>query len=554
MNDDYIQPTGELVDDTSSFFAPVASDLVDSLVAQYESSKQDIVEMAELASSSKFTDALGYFVNGNLNDERHGIPRKMSELFGLEGAIAQLNAAYWAKAFALTDVYDHMPQVRRNEWNELIRNPAGVKANKQINQAEVLPLPVFEAGVVRETMFDLLNNRPKFFAERVDGIFRALSKTHVTNQPEGYSKRLILSGVINDYNFVDSAMSGFINDLRCVIAKFMGRDEPHYSASDKMINDVRRVNGEWRSVDGGALRIRIYNGVGTAHLEVHPDMAWRLNAVLASLYPSAIPSRFRQKPKRSSKAKDIALFDKPLPFKVIGVLSEMSQGFTVIKQGFRTERKYSPCTLIFGSTYSISKAAKKQAEDVLLAIGGTFDSGLWVFDYEPASVIGEIVCSGCIPDHKSHQYYPTPEIVAKEAIELASMDAEDGMKWLEPSAGTGNLAELMPQETLCVEVSKLHCEVLKAKDLNVLQTDFLKMKVSELYDRIVMNPPFSEGRWMAHLEHAARMLKPGGRIVAILPSSASGKTLIEGLKHTYSRSYSNEFAGTSASVIIVTIE
>ncbi len=40
------------------------------------------------------------------------------------------------------------------------------------------------------------------------------------------------------------------------------------------------------------------------------------------------------------------------------------------------------------------------------------------------------------------------------------------------------------------------------------------------YDRIIMNPPFSNGRDIEHVMHAYDLLKPGGRIVAIMGESA----------------------------------
>ena len=40
------------------------------------------------------------------------------------------------------------------------------------------------------------------------------------------------------------------------------------------------------------------------------------------------------------------------------------------------------------------------------------------------------------------------------------------------------------------------------------------------YDRILMNPPFSEGRDIQHVRHAFDLLKPGGRLVALMGESA----------------------------------
>ena len=40
------------------------------------------------------------------------------------------------------------------------------------------------------------------------------------------------------------------------------------------------------------------------------------------------------------------------------------------------------------------------------------------------------------------------------------------------------------------------------------------------YDRIIMNPPFSDGRDIEHVRHAYTLLKPGGRLVALMGESA----------------------------------
>ena len=44
--------------------------------------------------------------------------------------------------------------------------------------------------------------------------------------------------------------------------------------------------------------------------------------------------------------------------------------------------------------------------------------------------------------------------------------------------------------------------------------------VNSGYDRIIMNPPFSDGRDIEHVRHAYTLLKPGGRIVALMGESA----------------------------------
>lgn len=558
---------GDLVENVAEFFAPMASDLVDSMMGEYGATRARLEHMAAAVSSEACRGVLHYFVEGNVKEERFTLPKTVGELFGLEGAVAQLNADFWNRALRLTDVLDYMPQKRRDEWFESIKNPAGKKAPKLDKyrlelghvqkEWEIEPLPEFEEGTVRATLQGLLHNRSVFFSERVDGIFRSLSKEHVTNCPQGFNKRMILLRALTSYGTTDHSTSGVINDLRCVIAKFMGRDEPKYGATDAMIAAARRYNGQWMVLDGGALRIRIYNGVGTAHLEVHPDMAWRLNAVLASLYPAAIPAEFREKPKRTKKVKDFVLMDKPLPFAVVELLAKLDTAKRKKEVQFRDYWDPIPNSRKF--PYTENKAALAQAESVLEAIGGVRDKlgenyNFWSFAYEPSEILDHIICSGCIPDHKSHQFYPTPESVGDAAIELA--DIQPGHTCLEPEAGIGGLADKMPQDaTVVVEISELHCKVLEAKGYGdtLVCADFLKWAQTQdrVFDRIVMNPPFSEGRWQAHIEAASTLLADEGRLTAIIPASAKGKDVLPGFKLEWSKVYSNEFAGTSVSVVIM---
>jgi len=66
-----------------------------------------------------------------------------------------------------------------------------------------------------------------------------------------------------------------------------------------------------------------------------------------------------------------------------------------------------------------------------------------------------------------------------------------------------------------------------------------------------MNPPFSQGRWQAHVEAAATLLAPGGRLVAIVPASAHGKYQVEGYNCEYDGPHENQFSGTSTAVTIL---
>lgn len=541
-----------------SFFAPASSDMVDTLIGQYKQARNRIKEVAEFSDGEVCKAVLGYFLEGNATEDRGrtSMSTSASQLFQEDGAVASLNSAYWSKALALTDVYDAMPQDRRNQWNAQIRNPKGVRKHRDAKEWETPPLPDFEEETVRATLQGLLSSRAMFLAERVDGIFRALSGEHVTNSPAAFGKRMIIARLITYYSTLDHDRVGYINDLRCVIAKFMGRDEPRWNSTSSVVDRARReMRGQWVTLDGGAIRLRAYK-CGTAHLEVHSDMAWRLNSILAHMHPMAIPAEFRAKPKKQPK--DFVMMGRPLPFSVIEQLEGLKPAQNLVENtgpdAWRNKYRRVDIPNAMQADHRISD----EAEKVIAYIGGVKkqnDRGgfYFEFDYNPREVIAEIICSGCLPDQKAHQFYPTPSNVAEVAIELAMEGAAPGMNWLEPSAGIGGLADLMPKdETTCIEISALHCKVLEAKGHSVVHGDFLKIAPqTKPYQRIVMNPPYSEGRWQAHIEHAASMLSNGGRLVAILPASAKGKDVLPGMSCEWSKVFANEFAGTSVSVVIL---
>lgn len=529
----------ELVDETAHFFAPVSADVFNELIGQYQSMRTRVEALAAVMAAEHM-EALEYFLDGNKDPHGNGRYTVAARyLFEPKGAIACLNAAYWSKTLALTDVLNLMPQKRRDEWNKTIRE---------------MTTPDFTEEAVRPTIVELLNMRAQFVAERVDGIFHGLSGDHVTNAPEGFGKRMIIARVLSAYDTSDHSTCGLINDLRCVVAKFMGREEPSWHASSDLIPILKRRWGEWVTLDGGAIKIRLYKK-GTAHMEVHPDMAWRLNSILANLYPRAIPAQFRQKPKR--KVKDFQMMARPLPFAVLALLGNMREAMERLEPNWPERHRKIANSRQFDSGRD-NVPGKIEAARVLQAIGGTPSgkySEYFQFDYDPSEVLDEIVASGCIPDQKAHQYYPTPEKLARIAVDMADIGDTDLV--LEPSAGQGGIADFLPKDrTTCIEIAPLNCTVLKAKGHNVIEGDFIvwaDMKpFTTEFDCIVMNPPFSEGRAKLHVEYASTKVNPLGRLVAILPASMCGKDFLgSGFAHEWSPVFDNEFAGTSVAVVIL---
>lgn len=117
-------------------------------------------------------------------------------------------------------------------------------------------------------------------------------------------------------------------------------------------------------------------------------------------------------------------------------------------------------------------------------------------------------------------FFPTPKALAERMVSDAGVEA--GMKVLEPSAGNGNIAEVMKDNGANVDVLEISSElrnILTEKGFNVVGNDFMDYTEGG-YDAIVMNPPFSSNQDMKHIKHAYTLLKDGGKLSAIAGEGA----------------------------------
>jgi hypothetical protein len=119
-------------------------------------------------------------------------------------------------------------------------------------------------------------------------------------------------------------------------------------------------------------------------------------------------------------------------------------------------------------------------------------------------------------------FFPTPRVVVERMLELAAIPS--GARVLEPSAGKGDIAELIRQRHpdaqphLC-EIAPRLVQILRAKGFDsVWDQDFLAYQPAETdkYARVLMNPPFENGQDAAHVRHAYECLAAAGRLVAIM--------------------------------------
>ena len=119
------------------------------------------------------------------------------------------------------------------------------------------------------------------------------------------------------------------------------------------------------------------------------------------------------------------------------------------------------------------------------------------------------------------QLFETPQALAQQVIEAA--DIKPGQRVLEPSAGLGALVDPLMDfvgiKLVAVEVNQDLAKRLSAQypENDIRCADFLECNGDlGAFDRIVMNPPFADQADIRHVTKAAKFLKPGGRLVAIM--------------------------------------
>ncbi len=118
-------------------------------------------------------------------------------------------------------------------------------------------------------------------------------------------------------------------------------------------------------------------------------------------------------------------------------------------------------------------------------------------------------------------FFPTPAPLVRLLLRQAALRPDHVV--LEPSAGKGDIADAVRAQGLQVDCVERHHglrEVLEAKGHRLVAVDCLLYRPGPVYDRVLMNPPFERGQDIEHIEHAARLLKPGGRLVAVASSGA----------------------------------
>ena len=464
-------------------------------------------------------------------------------------ALSSLKVDSWSEAFRLTGVQDVMCQEDRQKWNDALKSE---------------DVPDFTPSIVMETLNGMLQSRGEIFARRVESVFKSLSRKHVTNPAHAFGSKLIIRYAniySGGYISTDHSQIGYIHDLRYLVATFMGTEVPRFSSTYSFFNhllDTKKF-GEFYDFDLGAFSVKIHKN-GSCHIKIHPDLAWRLNAILASLYGAALPEKFKNTASSYSSAAYIAFADSAISSECIIALEEMEYDRIYDKDSFDHSYKRVPNSCVIGYRGELPKATQKEIDHILTTCGGVVNIEskafkAYKFDYDfLATVRYDLISSRTIPESVSYQFYPTPQVLGQEVVDRAQIESHHSV--LEPEAGNGDMADLIPSKNLtCVELCELRVNILKAKGHITHKADFLEWSKDHHgeFDRILSNPPYRKNQALRHVQASFDCLKPGGIMTAILPPTLKDKIKLDNSIVIWSDSIPKAFKNTGITVRIVTI-
>lgn len=179
----------------------------------------------------------------------------------------------------------------------------------------------------------------------------------------------------------------------------------------------------------------------------------------------------------------------------------------------------------------------KALNEILEALGGRWQKSskalpggghLFPESTDAAALLEAAMMTGSVKDPKVGDFFETPVPLARRMVEIAGVGR--GASVLEPSAGHGRIA--LAARGAGADVFVVEQDDDRFAKLNSagfarafpppttrpdrwVGQDFLGTLPKPTYDAVLMNPPFSREQDIAHVTHALRFVKPGGKVVAI---------------------------------------
>lgn len=170
-------------------------------------------------------------------------------------------------------------------------------------------------------------------------------------------------------------------------------------------------------------------------------------------------------------------------------------------------------------------------KQVVGTLKGCWKRPVHQFPYDPTPLLAQVVEAGYVPHANPFDLFETPDETIDDLFSMVDLPIEEDndepivLDLLEPSAGSGRIArklrERLPHSQIDVaEIDPFNRCLLEMQGFNVICQDWLKDAVvdpNQRYDYILTNPPFNRGDYVKHIRQDFKLLKPHGKIAAVVP-------------------------------------
>lgn len=165
----------------------------------------------------------------------------------------------------------------------------------------------------------------------------------------------------------------------------------------------------------------------------------------------------------------------------------------------------------------------QKVDKVLTSLGGKWNrkQGGHVFDADPTARLDEGLGKGSVVSRtQTLQFFETPEALADDIVSRLDIRQDDVC--LEPSAGRGRIIAALKKAgafditAIDVDADNMAAVMRQGMAIRMMEGDFLAIADPVSYDVVAMNPPFRANQDIRHVRHAWSLLRPGGRLGAIV--------------------------------------
>lgn len=240
-----------------------------AMIERIQSAHKALSEMDSLAENM-FGENRGYRLTLTTYQRRH----QFTTAEGLNDLVKEIDGRAWAFLLHESGLQSFLDAEARKQWEDAIEK----------NDTPELTLENIAA-----TFSTLYAARGVMFERGVIEVFRKLSWSYKTNCPVMFSKRVVLTYIVERYGMVSSRGCDKLDDLVRVFSLLDGKPEPdHREGMYRKLNEAKRSIGSGELIDLPYFTIRLFKNVNGHLVFKRTDLVDKMNAILAKHYPGAL--------------------------------------------------------------------------------------------------------------------------------------------------------------------------------------------------------------------------------------------------------------------------